>query len=140
MDGRDHVILRILESDARTPYVEIARRLGISESSVRKRVRKLESQGVIKRYTIDVDPEKLGYKAVALIGVDTEPSKCMDVARKLAEFDEVRKVFTATGKHMLIIEVWARDTTQLTKLIYTKYSKIDGVSRIVPAIVLKRVK
>ncbi len=140
MDGRDHVILRILESDARTPYVEMARKLGISESSVRKRVRKLENLGVIRRYTVDLDPEKLGYKAIAMVEVDAEPSKCIDIARKLAEFDEVRRVYLAAGSHTLVMEVWARDTTQLTKLIYMKYGKIDGVSKIVPKIVLTRVK
>ncbi|RLG51847.1 MAG: transcriptional regulator [Thermoproteota archaeon] len=140
MDSKDLMILSILEENARTPYVEIARRIGISESSVRKRIKKLEKAGVIKKYTAVIDPSKLGYNTVAIVGVDVIPEKYLAVVEALAKFPEVKRVFTSTGDHMIMIEVWARDAKHLNELIHMKYGKIDGVVKLCPAILLERIK
>ena len=62
VDEKDLRIIEILQKDARTTYTEIAKRLRVSESTIRKRVKQLEDDGIIKGYTINVDPTKLGYK------------------------------------------------------------------------------
>jgi len=65
--------LRLLMEDSRTSYVELARILGVTEAAVRKRVKRLEERGVIRRYTVEVAPRKLGYDVVAIIGLDAAP-------------------------------------------------------------------
>ncbi len=140
MDSKDLMIISILEENARTPYVEIAKRVGISESSVRKRIKKLERAGVIKKYTAVVDPSKLGYSMVAIVGVDVVPEKYLAVVEALAKFPEVKKVFASTGDHMIMMEVWARDARHLNELIHTKYGRIEGVVKLCPAILLERIK
>jgi len=59
--------------DGRKPFTEIAKELNTSESSVRKRIRKMEEEGVIKGYSVLVNPAKIGYNVIALTGFDTDP-------------------------------------------------------------------
>lgn len=140
MDETDLAILRILQEDASIPFIEIARRLRISESTVRKRVEKMKREGIIKKFTVIVDPLKMGYNAVAIIGVDVEPPKILEVSKKLCELPETRYVATSTGDHMIMIEVWAKNATDLLKIINEKIGVIEGVKRVCPSIILEKMK
>jgi Lrp/AsnC family transcriptional regulator for asnA, asnC and gidA len=140
MDGKDLEIIKTLQADARTPFLEIAKRLRMSESAVRKRVRKLEREGVIEKYTIVVDPSKLGYNAVALVGLDVTPDKYLTIVRELTSFEEVKSVVTSTGDHMIMAEVWAHDNRELTDIVTRKIGGLEGVTKVCPAIILERVK
>ncbi|NJE60739.1 HTH-type transcriptional regulator LrpA [Thermococcus sp. 21S7] len=140
LDERDRIIIEMLTKDARTPFTEIAKVLGISETAVRKRVKALEEAGVIRQYTVVVDPSKLGYNLVSLTGVDTLPEKIFDVASKLKEFDFVRSVYLTSGDHMIMTEVWAKDGEDLSDIISNKIGKIEGVTKVCPAIILEKLK
>lgn len=133
-------ILEILMKDGRKPYTEIAKMLNTSESSVRKRIRKMEEEGVIKGYRAEVEPSKIGYNVVALTGFDTNPEDFLTVAKKLCEFEEVKKVWTSTGDHMIMTEIWARDGRELSEILFNKLGKIEGVKKICPAIILEELK
>ncbi|GBF36659.1 MAG TPA: Lrp/AsnC family transcriptional regulator [Methanothermococcus okinawensis] len=140
MDEKDMKILEILMKDGRKPYTEIAKMLNTSESSVRKRIRKMEEEGIIKGYRAEVEPSKIGYNVVALTGFDTNPEDFLTVAKKLCEFEEVKKVWTSTGDHMIMTEIWARDGKELSEILFNKLGKIDGVKKICPAIILEELK
>ncbi|WP_456366421.1 HTH-type transcriptional regulator LrpA [Thermococcus sp.] len=140
LDERDKVIIEMLTRDARTPFTEIAKVLGISETAVRKRVKALEEAGVIKQYTVVIDPSKLGYNLVSLTGVDTLPERIFEVANKLKEFDFVRRVYLTSGDHMIMTEVWAKNGQDLSDIISNKIGKIDGVTKVCPAIILEKFK
>ncbi|ASJ06093.1 HTH-type transcriptional regulator LrpA [Thermococcus pacificus] len=140
LDERDRIIIEMLTKDARTPFTEIAKVLGISETAVRKRVKALEESGVIKQYTVVVDPSKLGYNLVSLTGVDTLPEKIFEVANKLKEFEFVREVYLTSGDHMIMAEIWARDGEDLSDIISNKIGKIEGVTKVCPAIILEKLK
>ncbi|HDZ35319.1 MAG TPA: Lrp/AsnC family transcriptional regulator [Thermococcus sp.] len=140
LDERDKIIIEMLTKDARTPFTEIAKVLGISETAVRKRVKALEEAGVIKQYTAVVDPSKLGYNLVSLTGVDTLPEKIFEVASKLKEFEFVRSVYLTSGDHMIMAEIWARDGEDLSEIISNKIGKIEGVTKVCPAIILEKLK
>jgi len=140
LDERDKIIIEMLTKDARTPFTEIAKVLGISETAVRKRVKALEEAGVIKQYTVIIDPSKLGYNLVSLTGVDTMPEKIFEVAAKLKDFEFVRNVYLTSGDHMIMTEVWAKDGEDLSDIISNKIGKIDGVTKVCPAIILEKLK
>ena len=133
-------ILNILMKDGRKPYTEIAKELGTSESSIRKRVRKMEEEGIIKGYKVEVEPSKIGYGVVALTGFDTNPEDFLTVANKLCEFDEIKKVWTSTGDHMIMTEIWARDGRELSEILFNKVGKIEGIKKVCPAIILEQLK
>ncbi len=139
MDDRDVAILRILMDNARTPLTEIAKVVGVTDVAVKKRIQKLERDGVIKKYTIVVEPKKIGYNGVALVGVDTEPDKVLSVAHELSKRDYVVSVFITTGDHMIMAEVWAKTGSELMRII-EEIGRMEGVKKVCPAIVLERVK
>jgi Lrp/AsnC family transcriptional regulator for asnA, asnC and gidA len=140
MDGKDRRIIEMLMEDARVPYTEIAKRLGVSEATVRKRIRALEEGGVIERYSVVVRPEKLGYGTQAIVGMDVEPSRFLEVAEHLTRLEEIRSVATSTGDHMIMTEIWTRDGRELATLISGRIGKIEGIKRICPAIILEKLK
>ncbi|AIF68470.1 transcriptional regulator [Palaeococcus pacificus DY20341] len=140
IDERDRIILDILSKDARTPFTEIAKVLGISETAVRKRVKSLEEKGVIKGYKVEVDPAKLGYGLVSLTGIDTLPEKLFEVAEKVKSFDFVKNLYLTSGDHMIMAEVWAKDGEDLAEIISTKIGKLEGVIKVCPAIILEKIK
>lgn len=140
VDQTDLMILSLLEADSSTPYTEIARRLGLNESTVRKRVASMREEGVIKRFTVILDPSKVGYNTVAIVGIDVEPSKLLEAAQRLSEIPETKYVATSTGDHMIMTEIWARDGRELSRIISEKVGRIEGIRRICPSIVLERFK
>ena len=133
-------IIELLQENSRISYTEIAKVLGVTETTVRKRIADLEKRGVIKKYTIEVEPSKLGYKTVTILGLDVEPKYLLEAAKKLAELEESRWVATSTGDHMIMAEIWTRDGEELFNLITKKISKIKGVKDLCPAIIMERVK
>jgi len=140
LDEIDLKILAMLESDGRRPFTEIAENLRVSESSVRKRVLALKRDGVIRKFTVKVDAAKLGYNTVAIVGVDADPTRLLQVAQRLCDFEDVRCVATSTGDHMVMLEIWMKNGRELTKLITDSISTIEGVKRICPALILERLK
>jgi Lrp/AsnC family transcriptional regulator for asnA, asnC and gidA len=140
LDDVDMKILEMLEKDARRSFIEIAKKLGVSEATIRKRVLKMQKNGVIKKFTIKVDPEKLGMGTVAIVGIETDPTKLLETAQKLCDFKEIKCVATSTGDHMIMTEIWTKNGRELTKLISEKIGALEGVKRICPAILLEKLK
>ena len=135
----DFELIKLLMKNSRTPYVKLGELLGVSETAIRKRVRKLEEEGVIRRYTIEVDPKKLGFKVNALIGLDTVPERFIAVIEELKAMEEVLGLYSASGDHMILLECWFKDSDELARFV-KRLESIRGVSRICPAIILEKLK
>jgi len=140
LDEIDTRILELLEEDARRSFTEMAEKLKVSESSIRKRVSALQKEGVIKKFTIKVDHAKLGLNTVAIVGIDVDSDKMLEIAQKLCDFKDVKCVATSSGDHMIMLEVWAKNGKELNNLISEKIGKIDGVRQICPALILEKLK
>ena len=140
MNENDRKIIEILIENARTSFTDIANTLGVSESTIRKRVKYLEDNDIIKKYTAVVDPAKLGYRTVTILGLDVEPSLFLEAADAMSKIEEVKWVATTTGDHMIMTEIWPHNGKELGALISEKIGKINGVHRICPAIILEMVK
>ena len=133
VDEKDKAIVEMLMRDARTSFREMARVLGMSDVAVRKRVLKLEREGVILGYTALVDPGAAGYVA-SLTGVDVEPGALLSVARELAQRDYVRAAWITTGDHEIMLEIWARDEAEMDQII-REIRELPGVVRVCPAVI-----
>lgn len=140
IDEKDLKIIDMLRENARTPVTTIASKLGVSESTIRKRIRALEKNGVITQYTVIVDPAKLGYKSVSIVGINVESTHLLDVAMRMTEFPEVKFVATSTGDHVIITEIWLNDSKELGRFITEKIEKQEGVKRVSPTIILENWK
>jgi len=135
----DIKIIHLLKENSRTPFVKIAKIFGVSETAIRKRVRKLEREGVIRKYTIEVDLKKLGFKVNVLIGIDTKPEYYISTLEKLKGMEEVMSLYSASGDHMILAECWFKNSEELTKFIKT-LEMFRGITKICPAIILEKIK
>lgn len=139
IDKKDEKIIEMLSENARMPFTEIAKKLKVTEATIRKRVRDLEEEEVIRKYTVNLNPEKLGYRSVSLVGIDTTPDKYLEIAKELTKFKEIKSVSTSSGDHMIMIEVWTKNNKELMNFIGKKLS-LEGITKICPAIILERIK
>ncbi|MFC6835000.1 Lrp/AsnC family transcriptional regulator [Halomarina ordinaria] len=114
MDNLDRRILDILRRDARTPYTEIAAEVGTSEGTVRNRVDRLVSDGVIERFTVATRTGNV--KAMIEVGVDVSVDTS-EVSRRMAEWQDVDFVWQVSGEEDLVLIVDAADTRGINDLI-----------------------
>ena len=140
LDEIDTRILEMLEEDSRRPFTEIAEKIRVSESTVRKRVAALQKRGVIKKFTIRLDHTKLGLNTVAILGVNVDSAKMLEIAHKLCDFKEIKCVATSSGDHMIMLEVWTKSGQDLNRLISERIRRIEGVREICPALILEKLK
>ena len=139
MDEKDLKILAILAENSRTPSARIARALGISDVAVKKRIIKLEREGVIKGYGLEVNPSKLGYSSIACVGINVSSESLLDVAKELSSREDVVFVALTSGDHDIMIELWAKDGSEM-QLKLKAIRSIKGVENVYPAIILEIVR
>jgi Lrp/AsnC family transcriptional regulator for asnA, asnC and gidA len=142
LDSLDWKILEALQENSRQTYSEVGRKLGVAHSTVYDRIRKMEKNGVIKKWTVDIDHEKIGINYVtARMTVYTDPKETENVAKELAEAKEVLEVSMSLSEELLIIaKVIAGDQEELHTFIAKKVAPLQGVLRIRTSIVTKKIK
>jgi Lrp/AsnC family transcriptional regulator for asnA, asnC and gidA len=129
LDETDRTILRILQSDARTPFSEIARRIDMSSATVHDRVGRMEDAGVIEGYHAKIDPRAVGLGTSALVGLRIEQGSETDALERLREIDGVQEIHLTTGEWDVVLRLYAEDTDGLRELMFDEISRIEGFSR-----------
>jgi Lrp/AsnC family leucine-responsive transcriptional regulator len=117
IDAIDCKILAELQRNARLPFAELARRVGLSNPSVIERVRKLEETKVITGYRAEVDPAKVGFPVRAIIKVSIAGDKLMIFAAHSKRLPEVLECHRVTGSESYIVQVAVRDVLHLEQTI-----------------------
>ncbi|AVQ84440.1 MAG: AsnC family transcriptional regulator [Variovorax sp. 67-131] len=123
-------ILRVLLLDSRKTLQEIGNEVGLSPTSCWTRIKKLEATGVIKRYTVDVDPAKLGYHDSVIVQVTLEShtdETLYDFGRVLATIPEIQEAYLVSGDYDYYIRIAVRDTRDYERLLREKLYKIPGI-------------
>ena len=123
MDDLDRRILGILRRDSRTPYTEIADRVGTSEGTVRNRVERLVDEGIIERFTVATRTGNVKAMIEVSVAVDVDTT---DVSARMAECSEVDFVWQVSGEADIVMVVDAADTSAVNDLI-TKARDLDEV-------------
>jgi len=129
LDETDRAILRILQSEARTPFSEIARRIDMSSATVHDRVGRMEDAGVIEGYHAKVDPRAVGLGTSALVGLRIEQGRETDALERLREIDGIQEIHLTTGEWDVVLRLYAEDTEGLRELMFDEISRIEGFSR-----------
>jgi len=109
LNETDRRILRYLIRDARQPIASIARKLGLSESAVRRRISGLIDRGVIRRFTVDIDYAKANNPITVLMGVNVGTMPGPKVAAALRGIDNIVEIYTVTGEFDLILKIICQD-------------------------------
>ena len=139
LDDTDNAIIELLRADGRMPYRAMARELGLTENTVRARVRRLEDSDTMRVVAV-TDIEAAGYGMLLAIGVQVESRSPEEVARELAQMTEVFSVNVVVGTHDVEILVVAQDQSALDELINRRLAGVPGVRRLTPALAVDVLK
>ncbi|MDX6724382.1 MAG: Lrp/AsnC family transcriptional regulator, regulator for asnA, asnC and gidA [Solirubrobacteraceae bacterium] len=126
LDTVDRAILRELQEDGRRPFREIARKIGVSERTVRARARRMGDDGVL-RIIAFADPVRLGHSVLALVLIRVDTSGHDRVVETVASWPEVSYVSSLVGRADLYIQVMCRDNDELWRLVTQRLRALDGV-------------
>jgi Lrp/AsnC family leucine-responsive transcriptional regulator len=142
-DQIDLAILRVLRDDSRKTLQEIGAIVGLSSTSCWTRIKKLESQGVIRRYTVDLDAAKLGYNDFVIVQLTLEShtdETLYDFGRVLATIPEIQEAYLVSGDYDYYIRIAVRDTRDYERLLREKLYKIPGIRHSKSSFVLRVLK
>lgn len=139
VDEKDLEIIKMLENNARIPLTRISEKIGMSDVAIRKRLKKLEEEGVIKAYRLRLDHTKLGYRARAIVGFNIDASRLLEAVRALSENPSVKFLAITSGDHMVVVDYWAKDNAELEKFVNELKEKYQAKD-IMPSLVLEVVK
>jgi Lrp/AsnC family transcriptional regulator for asnA, asnC and gidA len=139
LDEIDRAIVAHLQYDGRMPFTNIAAEVGISEGTVRRRVKRLVDDKVLQIVGI-VEPQYLDWQAAAMIGVTVQAGQVDAVADQIAHFAEVSYLFMASGGFDLFVEVYCRDTEHLVSFLSERLQQVAGVERTETFMILKTYK
>ena len=139
LDTLDQQIIDELRRDGRQANTEIARRLGVGETTIRSRVQRLVGEGIIQ-VAAAVNLDKLGYGLYVLIGVHCAPGRVTDVMRTLSAIQEIRWVSAVSGRWELLITASFPSKEDLYSFITDNLGRMPGVSRAEAIHVLREIK
>lgn len=139
LDKKDRAIISYLQYDGRTPYTKIADKLGITEGSVRRRVKRLIESGQLQIVGI-VEPKEMGWNEAGMIGINVQANRITEVAEAIAQLPEVSYLFQTAGEFDLFAEVYCKDRDHFVSFLNEKLQKIPGVNRTQSFLILKMYK
>ena len=132
---KDQQLLSVLRGNARASTTQLAQILGVSRSTVQKRLERLETEGVIAGYTVQLSSEYLDQEIKAHVMITVSPRMTADIIAHMEKLDGIRAIYSVSGPHDLIAEVAAMSVTDLDGMI-DKIIAIDGVERTVSSVIL----
>lgn len=141
VDELDLGILQALQENARQSTAEIARRIGLAASAVHERIKKLEARGVVRGYSVDIDPEAVDLGLLAYVFVrSADRVGELGTAEELARFPDVLEVHHVAGEDCYLLKVRAESTQGLARLLREKLGAVQAVTSSRTTVVLESVK
>ncbi len=131
---KDYHLLLLLLRSGRKSYAALARGLGVTEGAVRKRVKRLVREGIIKRFTVDVDWARAGFIHM-FVGFDVDPEHYMRIEKGLLASKNIIRVYRTAGDHMYLVEVVFEDEGEAKNFI-EQLEGMEGVKRVCPSVVV----
>ncbi|MCZ0982725.1 Lrp/AsnC family transcriptional regulator [Streptomyces diastatochromogenes] len=117
LDGTDWAILTELQRDGRIAYTELARRVNLSASATKERVRRLEESGVVTGYRAEVDLERIGYAVLAVVRLKYPGTRHEPLRRLLGERSEILECLRTTGDDCYVLKVAATSMAHLEGIV-----------------------
>jgi DNA-binding Lrp family transcriptional regulator len=139
LDEMDEKILELYFEDSRKSYRSIARKVGVAPGTVVTRMKRLETLGIIKRYTVQVDSEKLGYDLTVIIECIISKGMMIEVGHEITKFRNTRAIYNVTGDSDVMIIAKFRNRTELSNFT-KKLLKVPNIERTKTHLVLITVK
>ena len=138
LDDLDRKLLDILVKDSRTSLKELAQQVGLSSPSVSERLRRLEERGVIRAFTVEIDPEALGYPLQAIVRIRPLPGKLHIVQQLIEEIPEFGECDKVTGDDCFVARLYVRSMSELDKLLDRIADKAETSTAIIKGQPIRR--
>lgn len=138
LDELDRKLLDILVKDSRTSLKDLAQQVGLSSPSVSERLRRLEERGVIRAFTVEIDPEALGFPLQAIVRVRPLPGKLHIVQQLIEEIPEFGECDKVTGDDCFVARLYVRSMSELDKLLDRIADKAETSTAIIKAQPIRR--
>lgn len=135
-DGIDAKILTALGEDGRRSYAEVGNDVGLSTAAVHERVKKMLERGVIRRFSISVDPLTVGLNFTAFVAIRNDGgAHCRDISARLRAVDAVQELHSVAGEYDLLAKVRTAHARDL-EAVLLQIKAIPGVARTTSTVVL----
>jgi Lrp/AsnC family transcriptional regulator, leucine-responsive regulatory protein len=138
LDETDQALVGLLADNARLSTAELARSVGLSAPSVAERLRRLEEDGVVKAYTVELDPRALGYTLTAIVRIRPLPGQLHAVERLLVESPEVVECDKVTGEDCFVARYLLRSIEELDPILERIAQRAQTSTSIVKTSPVKR--
>jgi Lrp/AsnC family leucine-responsive transcriptional regulator len=138
LDDVDQRILEVLLGDSRTSLKRLAQHVGLSSPSVSERLRRLEDRGVIRSFTLDINPQALGYPLQAIVRIRPLPGKLQIVQKLIEEIPEISECDKVTGDDCYIARLFVRSIEQLDGILDRIADKAETNTSIVKVKTIQR--
>jgi DNA-binding Lrp family transcriptional regulator len=135
MKNKDDELLALLRLNAREPVAALARKLGVSRTTVQDRLRRLEQSGVIAGYAVRLGSANRSPGISAIVTIYVEPRQAASVARTISTFPQVETLYTVSGKFDLVALVKAPTSEDMDKVL-DDVSDVKGVTDVETAVIL----
>jgi DNA-binding Lrp family transcriptional regulator len=134
VDETDRKILKILKNDARAGYVEIGSQVGLSEGAVRKRMKTLTDEGVIRKFTVKIGVAE-GAEAITLLTVNPAyPTQ--EVTKRIQTIPNVETIYEVTGEYDIVAVIGGMNVVEVNECI-EKIRRVEGIMKTNTMIVLR---
>lgn len=140
LDDIDRKIISYLKVNSKTKLTTLSKRLNIPVSTIHTRIKKLEKEGIIKKYTIEIDYKKIGYEiqAFILIKYDANSIKTQrDLLKELLRLPNVDKGYIITGEWDILLMCRFQTIDDLSRFILDRLRNIGGVKETYTLVVLQ---
>ena len=132
MDMIDKQILTLLQDNARIKKSEMARELNLPATTLQERIRRLEKNGIIKKYQVLVDPEMIGFSVQAFVAVTLdrhESSDIRDFERSVKTIPNIKACYHSSGRFDYLLHLVTRDLNELGVLVKTRITSLPDFGR-----------
>jgi Lrp/AsnC family transcriptional regulator for asnA, asnC and gidA len=128
IDEIDLKILAELQRDANISVPKLSRKINVNPSVAYSRIKRLTKNGLIKRFTIEVNDDVLGYNVSAVVGINIDSKVREEILDEILRMAGVRNVYEVTGRFDVLVMVKARSLDDLHETVSAKIGKLNGVN------------
>ncbi|MDK2901270.1 Regulatory protein AsnC [Koleobacter methoxysyntrophicus] len=140
LDEIDSKILNYLMENGRMSYVDLAKKVNLSRVAVKSRIESLLERGIIERFTIIINPQKVGRNVSAYFTIEVEPQYLYRVAETLAEYESITDIYQMTGSSLLHVHAILELNEDLEEFLRRNIYSLKGIKRIDTHILISRIK
>jgi Lrp/AsnC family leucine-responsive transcriptional regulator len=143
LDRSDRILLRALQQDGRASNVELSEQAHLSAPQCYRRVRRLETEGIIRGYTAQVAPAAVGLGVVAFVSLNIDREqfkKVREMEKAIRQFPEILECYTISGDFDYLLKVVATDLKSFSNFLTDRLMQVPGVSGVRSMVCLEEIK